>query len=56
MIEETGCPLIKPRWNRIVKDLKRLLDDKRNRGVQMYLQQLSASAASDYTLWKASKI
>jgi len=49
------CPDIKSRLNRAIKDLKRLLDAERNNGVQKYLQGLDATAASDYSLWKATR-
>jgi len=49
------CPNIKVRLNRAIKDLKRLLDAEKNNGVQKYLQGLDALAASDYSLWKATR-
>lgn len=49
------CPHIKNKLNRLIKDLKRYLDTERNLGVQNYLQQLNATKASNYSLWKATK-
>jgi len=46
---------MKKRLNYAVRKLKTLLQNARNQGIQTYLSNLSASAASDYSLWKATK-
>lgn len=49
------CPSTKTRLNRVTKELKQLLNDEKNLNVQQYLQQLDASAAGDYSLWKTTR-
>lgn len=53
--QQTGCPRTKTILNYTIKELKKLLHDERNKGIQTFLQQLDTSAASDYSLWKATK-
>ncbi|KMQ90710.1 reverse transcriptase [Lasius niger] len=48
-------PKTKSELNKITKELKKMLDDIRNQGVREYLEDLSPTAATDYSLWKATK-
>jgi hypothetical protein len=45
----------KTRLNRITKELKRLLNNLKNDSIQNYLKNLSATNATNYSLWKATK-
>lgn len=45
----------KQRLNRAVRDLKVLLHNLRNQSIQRFLTNLTASAETDYSLWKATK-
>ena len=37
-----------------VKELKQLLNDEKQKAIQEYLESLTASEATDYSLWKAT--
>lgn len=41
--------------NKVTKNLKQLLSVEQNNSIQSFLENLSASEASDYSLWKATK-
>ena len=45
----------KSKLNRITAELKRLLNNDKNIGIQTYLENLDVTAATDYSLWKATK-
>lgn len=45
----------KMRLNKITKELKNLLYKLKNQGIQEYLKNLSATEATEYSLWKATK-
>lgn len=45
----------KQKLNKASKELKKLLYDLKNQGLQEYLENLSASDANAYSLWKATK-
>lgn len=51
----TRSPLDKAKLNKAVKELKQLLHEERNRGIQNYLKDLTATEATEYSLWKATK-
>lgn len=51
----TRSPHNKAKFNKAVKDLKKLLQDEKNTSLQDYLTNLSASEATDYNLWKVTK-
>lgn len=51
----TRCPELKTKLNKLTKETKKLLLEHRNRGVKKYLQNLSATTATNYSLWKATK-
>ena len=53
--QRTRCPYDKKRLNHTTRRLKRLLDAKKNEEVQTYLQNLTPTVATDYSLWKATK-
>ena len=48
-------PELKTHLNKLTKDLKQLLYEQRNQGVQQYLKNLCPSKVNDYTLWKATR-
>lgn len=52
---QTRSPELKSKLNKVTKSLRKMLNSERNQGIQEYLQNLSATQASDYTLWKATK-
>jgi len=49
------CPVLKTKLNKAIKALKNLLETERNQGIQRYLSELSPSAETNYSLWKATK-
>ncbi|GAB0086261.1 hypothetical protein DMENIID0001_002800 [Sergentomyia squamirostris] len=51
----TKHPEDKKRFNKATKELNTLLKDMKNASVEKYLSNLSPTAASDYSLWKATK-
>ena len=53
--QRTRSPADKLKLNRASKLIKQLLEDLRTSSVQDYLQQLTATQATDYSLWKATK-
>jgi hypothetical protein len=44
-----------PDTNRATQDLKQLLHDHRNAGIQKFLHGLKPTASTDYSLWKTTK-
>lgn len=53
--QQHRSPELKAKLNKAIKELKKLLYLEKNAGIQEFLRNLSPSAASDYTLWKATK-
>ncbi|XP_011063431.1 PREDICTED: RNA-directed DNA polymerase from mobile element jockey-like [Acromyrmex echinatior] len=51
----TRSPEIKTKLNRATKHLQKLLNYEKNQRTQEYLQNLGATQATDYSLWKATK-
>jgi len=51
----TRDPKIKTQLNRKTKDLKNLLNKLKNESIQNYLKNLTATEATDYNLWKATR-
>lgn len=51
----TQAPSDKTNLNKATKKIKKLLDDHKNEGVRNFLENLSASEATDYSLWKVAK-
>ncbi|GAB0090154.1 hypothetical protein DMENIID0001_048440 [Sergentomyia squamirostris] len=51
----TKHPEDKRRFNKATKELSTLLKDMKNVSVEKYLSNLSPTAASHYSLWKATK-
>lgn len=41
--------------NKSIKDLKQCLKEEKNRGIKNYLENLTATETSDYSLWRATK-
>lgn len=48
-------PRLKTKLNKATKDLKKMLEEERNLRVEEYLLNLNPTAASDYSLWKATR-
>lgn len=53
--QETRAPQDKTKLNQAIKELKHMLENKNNADIQNYLQNLSATQSTDYSLWKATK-
>ena len=53
--QSTRFPEHKKILNRITSQLKMVLKEDRNRGLKNYLESLSGTAATDYSLWKAAR-
>lgn len=53
--QQTSFSGDKKRLNSITAKLKQLLSNDKNQGIQIYLRNLDATAATDYSLWKATK-
>ena len=51
----TRTPQDKQHYNKTAKELKRLLQTLKNEGFQTYLQELTATKDTDYSLWKATR-
>lgn len=45
----------KRKLNKAIKDLKALLQEERNNKIASYLQKITPTEATDYSLWKATK-
>lgn len=52
--QKTRHPTDKTALNSLTSQLRQLLSENRNQNVQAYLRDLDASAATDYSLWKAT--
>ena len=53
--QTTRWPEHKAQLNKVTKTLKKLLHDIKNQSVQDYLEKLTPTEATDYSLWKATK-
>jgi len=53
--QNTRSPQDKAAFNKAVKELKQLLYEEKQQAIQTYLSTLSATEATDYSLWKATK-
>lgn len=53
--QTTRDPADKKNLNRAIKDLKKILSDVNNSEINMYLSSLTATQATEYSLWKATK-
>lgn len=51
----TRCPADKTKLNKATADLKQALRDLENEKTHKYLSSLTATSATDYSLWKATK-
>ncbi|XP_076270438.1 pickpocket protein 28-like [Rhynchophorus ferrugineus] len=45
----------KRKFNRAIKELRDLIQIEQNQGIQEYLENLTSTEATDYSLWKATK-
>lgn len=48
-------PLLKTKLNKIIKELKTMLREDKNTGIQSYLMSLSPTAETDYSLSKTTR-
>jgi hypothetical protein len=53
--QRNRTPLRKKLLNRASQDLKQLLSDHKNAGLQTFLLGLTPTASTDYSLWKTTK-
>jgi hypothetical protein len=53
--QTTRSPQDKTAFNRVTKNIKQLLYEVKQQGVQTYLTNLTATEATDYSLWKATR-
>lgn len=53
--KDTQHPDDKKKYNKAAQNLKKLLNDVRNVSVSEYLEGLSPTGATDYSLWKAAR-
>jgi len=53
--QTTRSPQDKTAFNKAVNELKQLLYEEKQQAIQTYLTTLTASDATDYSLWKATK-
>jgi hypothetical protein len=51
----TRSPQDKANLNKPVKELKQLLNDEKQKVIQTYLESLTATEGTEYSLWKATK-
>ena len=51
----TRAPQDKQYYNKLAKELKHLLRTHKNESIQNYLQELTPTAATDYSLWRATR-
>lgn len=49
------CPMLKTKLNQTIKNLKKLLNEEKNRGIENYLNNLTTTEDTNYSLWKATK-
>lgn len=53
--QQNRCPNTKRHLNHKIRELRSILDQDRNAGFKAYLEGLDATAATDYSLWKATR-
>jgi len=53
--QNTRSPQDKAKLNKAVNELKQLLNDQKQQVIQTYLESLSATQATEYSLWIATK-
>ena len=53
--QNTRSPQDKAALNKAIKELKQLLHEEKQQAIQTYLANLTATDATDYSLWKATK-
>lgn len=53
--QKSRSPIAKWKLNRSLKNLKQALIDDKNDSIETYLNELTATEATDYSLWKATK-
>jgi hypothetical protein len=53
--QNTRSPQDKTKLNKAVKELKQLLNDAKQEAIQTYLESLTVTEATEYSLWKATK-
>jgi hypothetical protein len=53
--QRNRTPMSKKLLNRASQDLKQLLRDHKNAGIQTFLLGLTPTASTDYSLWKTTK-
>jgi starvation-inducible outer membrane lipoprotein len=53
--QNTRSPQDKAALNKAVKELKQLLHEEKQQAIQTYVVSLSATEATDYSLWKTTK-
>jgi hypothetical protein len=51
----TRAPSDKLKYKKLARELKHLLHALKNEGIQHYLSKLTPTAATDYSLWKATR-
>lgn len=52
--QTTKYPPDKAKFNKLASELKQALTNNKNHGINKYLQNLDATQATDYSLWKAT--
>ena len=53
--QQSRSPQGKAKLNKAATELKQLLLDHKQQAIQTYLESLTATEATDYSLWKATK-
>jgi hypothetical protein len=53
--QNTRSPQDKVKLNKAVKELKQLLKDEKQKAIQTYLENLTATESTEYSLWKTTK-
>lgn len=53
--QKTRSPHDKAKLNKAIKQLKQLIYNEKNKSIEYYLKSLTATEATDYSLWKATK-
>lgn len=53
--QHTRSPHDKAKLNKAIKELKKLLEEEKNEAIQAYLQGLTPTEVTDYSLWKATR-
>jgi hypothetical protein len=53
--QNTRSPQDKAKLNKAVNEPKQLLNDAKQEAIQTYLESLTTTEATEYSLWKATK-